>query len=165
MDLLGRERKDQGRVSGLQFAHWGVGGAMLQVERLRSKASLTGRCFWWGSWIPKPAVAFPVQTLDSRATVENSDPELTAHYRPGAQRRRELGSESASGFRSELRPETGSLDPPVSGSFPCPITFPTHFVERRKDKGLEGEGGLPEVPESGAELAVHSDAPRGLEPL
>lgn len=96
MDPLGRENEGQGSLPGLQFVHREVGGAMLQVEELRREASLTGSYFWWESWIAKPAVAFPVWSSHLRATVENSDPALTAHYRPGAQRR-EVGSERARG--------------------------------------------------------------------
>lgn len=56
---LGRDKTGQESLPGLQFGHWGVGGAMVQVGELRSKATLT-TCFWLGSWIPKPAVVFPV---------------------------------------------------------------------------------------------------------
>lgn len=65
---------------------------MLHAGELRSRDSLTGRCFWLGSWIPKPGVAFPVLSPYLRASVENLDPELTAGSRQGTQQRREVGS-------------------------------------------------------------------------
>lgn len=49
------------------------------------------------------------------------------------------------GFRSETGPETRISGSPHSGSVPYHITFPTHCVERRKDKSSEGIKGLPKV--------------------
>lgn len=127
------------RVPGLQLVHWGVGCAMLRGERLRSKASLTGRCFWWRSWIPKPAVAFPVWSPHIRATVENAYPELTDQELREEKREVDLKSVPGDG-RSEPGPETGTPNSPPCGSFPGPIPFPA--VERRKDKRFRGRKGI-----------------------
>lgn len=44
-----RKVKDASQASSL---------AMFHLGEVRSKARLKSRCFWLGSWIPKPAVAF-----------------------------------------------------------------------------------------------------------
>lgn len=148
--------------------HWGVGCAMLHGERLRSKASLTGRCFWWRSRIPKPAVTFPVWSPHIRATVENAYLELTAHYRPGAQRREQRSGlkECARGWQVRAGAGNGNSKLPTLWLFSWPHPFSHPFCrEKKRQKVQREERDCLKQCESGAELAMHPDAPRGLEPL
>ncbi|XP_015418383.1 PREDICTED: uncharacterized protein LOC107182840 isoform X2 [Myotis davidii] len=145
MGPVGRQKRGgQGSLPGLQFGHRGLGGAMLHAGELRTLVRLTGRYSWLGSWIPQPAAAFPLWSPQLRATVENSDPERTAHSRP-APRGRGAGSESPRG----LRPEPGQKLELLTPSPPSLVAlYLAHHVSypfckekrRQRPRGSRGIG-------------------------